>query len=124
MYAKKVKEFSYRGYTCFIRELGYNPGEISTQIAFALQDKWFCGYVAVDVDDDTAMKIDCHGGITWNRNNLIGFDCNHLDDNPIVLNDRFCEMECKRIVDQLIEMNIPPYTGNDSYTFKDKMEET
>lgn len=37
-----------------------------------------CGYVKVSIDDK--HEIACHGGITWNTGDYIGFDCGHFGD--------------------------------------------
>ena len=45
-----------------------------------------CGYVYVDDLSDIRYQIiseNVHGGITWDRDNLIGFDCAHaMDTSP------------------------------------------
>lgn len=93
--------------------------------------RWFGGYVSIpelsklygmDVDDvydenHIASNLDVHGGITFTGKvkNLdksyegneffIGFDCNHYGDNPNVQNEEFALLECKKLVNQIIDLD-------------------
>ena len=62
--------FKYKGYTAQIRrvrEYGH-----------------LCGYVKADIQNGSKeyeiVDEHAHGGVTWNENGWIGFDCAHLGD--------------------------------------------
>lgn len=51
-----------------------------------------------------------HGGITFDgvlrgfTEYMIGFDCHHVGDDPEIQDAEYALSECKRLVDQIIEM--------------------
>lgn len=55
--------------------------------------KWYCGYAELPEDhilydkqtefDDIINTIDVHVGVTYMKDHVIGFDCNHFGDNII-----------------------------------------
>lgn len=110
--------FEYKGYKYITRKLGYRLEQIERdrdKLRFlGLNEHWWCGYVEIPKDhkvdgveyDD--INIDCHGGLTYSRHEgdkwVIGFDCNHFDDNPIEQDEDYVKMECQKIIDQLIQM--------------------
>ena len=78
---------------------------------------WWCGYVKLKpssrfmISDYFDIPIDCHKELTFkgHLSNLpegiwIGFDTNHYGDDMSVKNQEFVESECKKIIDQLIEL--------------------
>ncbi|WP_346564568.1 hypothetical protein [Staphylococcus haemolyticus] len=62
--------FKYKGYTAQIRRI-QEYGHL-------------CGYVKADIQDYSKeyeiVGEHAHGGVTWNENGWIGFDCIHLGD--------------------------------------------
>lgn len=114
------ERFEYRGYPCVIlfMDMGHRCGYVGVPVD-----------VKVDEDD-----ICCHGGITYCSGHLhgqedegiiwYGFDCAHCDDeqdveatldyfgkkpymlsfNGSIKTLEYCKEECKKIVDQIIEM--------------------
>lgn len=101
-----IRSENYRGYKIYVSR-NYN----------AIM-QWYCGYVKVprshpffgaqyqEIEDD----IEVHGGLTFSgiaifaNGYLIGFDCAHYGDSPEVQNEEYTLNECKKIVDQLIEI--------------------
>lgn len=108
-------------YTNFFRELleGVN--------AFG---DWYNGYVILPDDHELVDKfygdfekeydIEVHGGITFSgylsrimdlenmdleEGYVLGFDCNHVGDNPVNCNQGYVENECKKLIDQLINLD-------------------
>ena len=106
--------FKYKGYTAQIRrvrEYGH-----------------LCGYVKADIQNDSKEYeiVDEHapGGVTWNKNGWIGFDCAHLGDfslwqyemfekmggiNPTVMNEleiyrdfEYVKSNLQEIIDALV----------------------
>lgn len=51
-----------------------------------------CGYVKVSIDDTHESMISCHGCITWNCGEYIGFDCGHFGDLIPVIDKARAEM--------------------------------
>lgn len=117
MIQKIVKKEDYRGYTIVVKkfhENGYYPFLIDTGI----NNTWFCGYAVIPEDhpfygadyDDVEGDVDVHGGLTFSGELdeidgfLLGFDCNHFGDSPEVEDEEYTLSECKRLVDQLIEI--------------------
>lgn len=117
--------FEYKGHHYITRKLGY-PAEEVIRVTHlfgpgGLNPHWWCGYVEIPKDhklegveyDD--IDIQCHGGLTYSRHEgdkwVIGFDCNHYEDNPIEHDEDYVKMECHKIIDQLIEME----QSNESY---------
>ncbi len=122
-------DFTYKNYECrILRIFACDP--------YCKEEAYFgghlCGYVKVDENVFNADEIDCHGGITYNTNGWIGFDCAHSCDympsmqqfkkqnsdkifpipkefkdhaifNPVYRNMEFCVEQCKEIVEQLIK---------------------
>ena len=112
-----VKKEDYRGYTIVVkkfREDGFYPFLIDTSVNHI----WYCGYAVIPEDhpfygvdhDDVEDDIWVHGGLTFSGEiedidgYLLGFDCNHYGDSPVVQNETYTLSECKRLVDQLIEI--------------------
>lgn len=110
----------YRGYEVIVRKVSYEPEEIKKLKLPHDYYYWYCGYVVLpkdhpyyEVDYDEVMEkgdIRVHGGLTFSgRFNdfdgyLLGFDCNHVDDNPSNQNENYTLNECLELVDQLIEV--------------------
>ena len=101
------KKFTYKGYECEIKRI---PGM-----------GHLCGYVKLkqSIAHSFIDDIECHGGITFNENGVIGFDCAHLMDLiPLMPSEfyaikrgtyrdmEYCQNECKSIVDQLVEYEV------------------
>lgn len=124
MKSKIVADEMYKGYHCVVRYL-YNETIFMESLPKEFRDiyHWYCGYVSipkssplygVDIDDDVIYLIDVHGGITYADNLapeyeedefFLGFDCNHYGDNPSVQNKDFVLSECKKLVDQIIDLD-------------------
>lgn len=117
MIQKIVKKEDYRGYTIVVKKFhedGFYPFWIDTSV----NNTWFCGYAVIPEDhpfygedyDEVEGYIDVHGGLTFSGELdgidgfLLGFDCNHYGDSPYVEDEDYTLSECKRLVDQLIEI--------------------
>lgn len=107
-----LKTGTYRGYLIYIR----HESDIFTT---SFPSGYYCGYVAIPfshpycgipyqfIDD-----LDVHGGLTFSGalrdiatdKYLVGFDCGHGGDDIKVQNEDYTLAECKRLVDQLIEV--------------------
>ena len=76
------KAFDYRGYTLrVIRARTYS---------------YLCGYIEMDVEEESntynIIDREFHGGITFNRDGMVGFDCNHSDDFNLAFYDMGMKM--------------------------------
>ena len=116
-----LKTGEYRGYQIYIRHIR----DIFTT---SFPSGYYCGYVAIPfshpyygiryqfIDD-----LDVHGGLTFSGTlhdiapdkYLLGFDCGHGGDDIKVQNEDYTLAECKRLVDQLIEVETKEYTEGD-----------
>ena len=91
---------------------------------------WYCGYVKIPknnklyrlnysrkmpylgFENETIESyFDVHGGITFagkipelNNDWLLGFDCAHIGDNPMIQDADYTEIECKNLIDQIIAL--------------------
>lgn len=94
--------WNYKGFQCQV---------ILRKFSF---ESYYCGYVNVgeDVSEEIEYDICCHGGITYNENGVIGFDCAHYMDTIAKCNLNYCKKECEGIVDQLLKLGIKPKGGN------------
>lgn len=118
MIQKIVKKENYRGYTIVVKKFcedSIYPFFPDTSVNIV----WFCGYAVIPEDhpfygadyDDVEDGIDVHGGLTFSGELdgiygfLLGFDCNHYCDSPEVQDEEYTLSECKRLVDQLIEID-------------------
>lgn len=116
MIQKIVKKENYRGYTIIIKKFyeklyPFFPG-------ISVNNIWFCEYAVIPEDhpfygedyDEVEGYVDVHGGLTFSGELdgidgfLLGFDCNHYGDSPEVQDEEYTLSECKRLVDQLIEI--------------------
>ena len=123
MKSKIVADEMYKGYHCIVRYL-YNETIFMKSLPKEFRDlyHWYCGYVSIPkssslygVDiDDVICSLDVHGGITYAGNLptecekdefFLVFDCNHYGDNPNVQNKDFVLSECKKLVDQIIDLD-------------------
>lgn len=134
MIAKLVNIGLYKGYVYLIKHISTDINEINyfREIfeGMDIDNDWYNGYVILpkkhelvdkfygDFEKDYDLKV--HGGITFsnylryvidleeigfeNRYTL-GFDCNHVGDNPIDCNKEYVENECKKLIDQLINLD-------------------
>lgn len=116
MKAKIIKTDDYLGYTYHIRKLSYKERPFFID-DFTNNAKWFCGYVEVPEDhplfgleysDPEFPDFEVHGGITFTDflhetdTYCIGFDCNHYLDDPHIQNADFTEIECLKLIEQVI----------------------
>lgn len=97
-----AKVWEYKGFPCFIREIGYTGTAQEIKDSGTMRLKWLCGYVAVNYMENISDRIECHGGITYESSQRIGFDCAHFGDTMENCDMEFCIAECHKIVDQLI----------------------
>lgn len=84
-----------------------------------------CGYVKLEEWNkfykggqwyDQDVEVSVHGGITYWKDGIIGFDCSHTGDlrpkmDPIPSHGTYRDMEyvkgeCRRLADQIMELNI------------------
>lgn len=107
-----VKDEIYKNYRIIVRELQ------SGMNIFSMPGYWYCGYVVIPKDSrfygidyrDIENKFDVHGGLTFSGEidgidgYLLGFDCAHFEDNPYEQDEEYTLAECKRLVDQIIEV--------------------
>lgn len=128
---KNQQEYQFEGYTYVTRKLGFEyPPELVekyTKLGLELPQDWWCGYVFVpdnhplkgirydEIWKNTTDDIECHGGLTYSEYGLpqeasptwvIGFDCNHYDDNPIDKDEDYVRHECRNIIRQLIILGL------------------
>lgn len=105
-------EESYRGYDIVVK-LRWSIGE------FTAPNHWYCGYVRIPeghklygagcIEIDRFVSV--HGGVTYAGEIIeadgfyAGIDCAHLGDTPQVQDEAYTLDECKRLVDQLIEVD-------------------
>lgn len=113
-----VKKEKYRGYTIVVKKYWEN-GIYPLFVDTSEFTTWYCGYAVIPVDhpfygldyDEVEDDIDVHGGLTFSgkldelEGYLLGFNCNHFGDTPEVENEEYTLNECKRLVDQLIEID-------------------
>lgn len=119
MYDEIIKKEDYRGFTFIIRKIGYHV-PVEYKSSYLGDDYWFCGYVNIPQNHPYYHKdyheiydeIDVHGGLTFSGSfnsfdgYWIGFDCNHYHDNHFVQNEDYTTSECKKLIDQLIDIFI------------------
>ena len=115
----------YRGYTIVVKKYQENSiyplfGDTS---GFTT---WYCGYAVIPEDhqfygldyEEVEEDIDVHGGLTFSGEFedvdgfLLGFDCNHAWDDPGVQDEEYTLSECKKLVDQLIEIDKKEWKKN------------
>ena len=118
MKSEIVLQKEYRGYELIVRKLSFEPWEMSTSL-YQMNDHWYCGYAALPKEnlcygiDYTQLEpfISVHGGLTFSGElkevdgYLIGFDCNHGGDDPLVQDEEYTLKECESLVDQLIYLS-------------------
>lgn len=134
MIDKVVRVDNYKGYMFFIKHIsrdGYYTNffrELSEEVP--ISNDWYNGYVILPDDHELVDKfyrdfekeydIEVHGGITFSDylseimelenmdfedGYVLGFDCNHAGDNSINCNQEYVENECKKLIDQLINLD-------------------
>lgn len=84
---------------------------------------FYCGYVRLPEDHifygatfddylDINSRLEVHGLVNFFgdldvfEGYYLGFDCNHIGDDPEIQDDVFTLSECKRMIDQLIEFEV------------------
>lgn len=100
-----VRNEKYKGYNVYVKRV------------YTENMHWFCGYVEVPYEhpcfglySELEGALFVHGGLTFGDTAefadgyLIGFDCAHYGDSPEVQDEEYTFNECKRLVDQLIEI--------------------
>lgn len=116
MQSEVVLKKEYRGYELIVRKVSYEPEEIKKLTLPHDYYYWYCGYVVLPEDqlfhgmDYELLEpfIMVHGGLTFSGElkevdgYLIGFDCNHGGDDPLVQDEEYTLKECESLVDQLI----------------------
>ena len=114
----------YCGYVCvpanhpwYGKDYNDKPGFTEEQKAQLSQGtigkRGILSLVTATLDDPTiGTWIDVHGSLTFSgRLRLLpegwwfGFDCHHLDDNPVVQNADYAEHECIALAQQLQEVS-------------------
>lgn len=134
MIDKVVRVDNYNGYMYFIKHI-YQDKEYDNIFREILEGvlmstNWYNGYVILPEGHELVDKfywdfekdydLEVHGGITFSdylskiidleEMNLedeyvLGFDCNHAGDNPVNCNQKYVENECKKLIDQLINLD-------------------
>lgn len=134
MIDKVVRVDNYKGYMYFIKHI-YRDKEYDNIFREMLEGalmstNWYNGYVILpdyhelvdkfygDFEKDYDLEV--HGGITFSDylskimdlenmdledGYVLGFDCNHVGDNPKDCNQEYVENECKKLIDQLINLD-------------------
>lgn len=104
---KIEKRFEHKGFNCVVVMIDFGTswrvGYVELKEEY---EEWFTNSIA-------EQYIACHGGITFYGyrheyglcNLAIGFDCHHLGDNLEDCNVEFCISECKKIAEQLENLN-------------------
>ena len=134
MIVKLVSIGLYKGYVYLIKHINTDTDEINyfREIfeGTDIDNDWYNGYVILpkehelvdkfygDFEEDYDLKV--HGGITFSDylseimdledmnledGYVLGFDCNHAGDNPAHCNQGYVENECKKLIDQLINLD-------------------
>ncbi len=111
------KKETYKGFTWLVKHL-----ERSGDAMHWGESGHRCGYVDITGHEELISRvdelgydnnlIDCHGGVTWYGKDLIGyedrylvgFDCNHYQDMEAPKSLKYCEEECKHMIDQIIDL--------------------
>jgi hypothetical protein len=130
-----LARFTYKEVSCIVRRCAVREPFAKEE---HISGGYLCGYIELPLDstyincvyDD--IPIDCHGGLTFKEENLIGYDCAHSGDynpsielfkkqnpssldipkelkkysifNPTYRNMEYCIQECKSMVDQLLQL--------------------
>lgn len=110
--------FEYHGHQYITRKLGFTDEQINVSPHLfetgIINPFWWFGYVEIpqghklDGVEYYDIDIQCHGGLTYSSREgdkwVIGFDCNHFNDNPFDQDEDYVKIECQKIIDQLIVM--------------------
>lgn len=102
MEIKRIELPDYKGYENYIREL--SNGLINYYCGYAVLPENHVLYDAESEFDERIINIDVHGGVIYMKNHIIGFDCNHLNDDINICNENYVITEIHKMIDQLIEM--------------------
>ena len=110
--------------------LGYEYAVILYSNEWNGSGDWYCGYVKIPKNNNLyglgywsripylgwenetiGSHFDVHGGITFagrisdlNNDWFLGFDCAHAGDNPIIQDADYAEIECKKLIDQIVAL--------------------
>lgn len=106
MITKRTDLPDYKGYKNFMI---YNVAE-----GCRYHSIWYCGYAVLPEDhilydrqtefNDIINTIDVHGGVTYMKDHVIGFDCNHFGDDIVKCNEEYVINEIHKMIDQLEDM--------------------
>jgi hypothetical protein len=109
-------EFNHAGFKCFIQRAALDQKILREQGIGLIH---WCGYISTGFDISPVMKstVLVHGGITYNNDGLIGFDCAHANDLCTVIAQKCPQSlyrskeyvidETKRLADQLRKVALP-----------------
>lgn len=134
MIDKLARIDTYKGYMFFIKHIYRDTActnffrELSEGVP--ISNDWYNGYVILPDDHELVDKfygdfekeyeLEVHGGITFSdylsrimdlenmdleEGYVLGFDCNHVGDNPVDCNQGYVANECKKLIDQLINLD-------------------
>ena len=132
MIGKLVDIGFYKGYLYLIKHMYTDLNNCFREIFEGpdIANNWYNGYVILpkeheladkfygDFEEDYDLKV--HGGITFSDylseimdledmdiedGYVLGFDCNHAGDNPAHCDQGYVENECKKLIDQLINLD-------------------
>lgn len=92
MIDKLARVDTYKGYMYFIKHI-YQDKEYDIEVHGGIT---FSGYLSRIMDLE---NMDLEEGY------VLGFDCNHVGDNPKDCNQEYVESECKKLIDQLINLD-------------------
>lgn len=107
----------YLGYEVIVKRIDWSDNPHFMPCSFDVNTFWYCGYVVIPkthpyygVDyNDLVDLFDVHGGLTYSGELdevgewVLGFDCNHADDNPFCEDQYYTLEECLRLVEQIIK---------------------
>lgn len=134
MIDKLARVDTYKGYMYFIKHIfrdGYYTNFFRELLeGDQISNDWYNGYVILPDDHELVDKfygdfeedydLEVHGGITFSdylsqimdlenmdleEGYVLGFDCNHAGDNSTDCNQEYVENECKKLIDQLINLD-------------------
>lgn len=118
MEVKTVRCENYRGYVIVVKKY-YTNSMIPFYPDMNHYNTWYCGYAKIPENhvaygedyEEFGVCIDVHGGLTFSGTlrdvdgYFFGFDCAHYDDDPSIQDEEYTLNECKKLVDQLIELD-------------------
>ena len=81
------------------------------KVQLEMMNPWLCGYIRLPAEHpwlELGYDVDCdvHGGITYNQDGQVGFDCGHYGDQIQVQNMEYVKTELEGLASQAKEAMI------------------